>query len=263
MEENIQKESSASCRILITNDDGIQAKGLHSLVSYVCDMGEVLVVAPDSARSGQSGAITSNVPLRMECVGEEENVRYYTCSGTPVDCVKLALHCFPDFRPDLVLSGINHGSNSSINIFYSGTMGAALEGCIAGIPSIGFSLLTHDADADFLPSRDYVRKICKMVIDKGLPPMVCLNVNIPVGEIMGLKVCRQARGYWSEEYRPCVDADGKEVYWLTGYYVNVDTDADDTDEAALAQSFISIVPSTCDQTAHWSVSSLQKLVEKE
>lgn len=236
-------------RILLTNDDGIGAKGLHFLADCVSDLGDVRVVAPDRPRSGQSGAITSGVALGVSRVAAFSGAECYTCNGTPVDCVKLALHVFPDSRPNLILSGINHGSNSGISIFYSGTMGAVLEGCVVGIPAVGFSLLSHDADADFSVCRDEVRRLVTQVLRRGLPDGVCLNVNFPVLPARGIRVCRQARGYWTEEYEWRTGSDGREGYFLTGHFVNVEPDAVDTDEYCLAQGYASVVPCTCDQTA--------------
>ena len=248
-------------RILIANDDGIGAKGLRSLVDYVSDLGDIRVVAPDSARSGQSGAITSGVPLFLEKIDSFSGAEFYACNGTPVDCVKSALHAFSEFRPDLILSGINHGSNAGVSILYSGTMGAVLEGCVVNIPSVGFSLLSHDADADFSPCRDYVRRIVTRVLSSGLPDGVCLNVNFPVQPIRGLRVCRQARGYWSEEYELRVGEKGREGYFLTGHFVNTEPEATDTDEYFLANLYVSVVPCLCDQTAYGKIAEISSFFD--
>ncbi|MCD8287404.1 MAG: 5'/3'-nucleotidase SurE [Porphyromonadaceae bacterium] len=257
------KERTASShrpKILITNDDSIDAKGLHALVSYVSAFGEIRVVAPDRARSGQSGAITTKTPLSVQEVRRSDEALFYTCNGTPVDCVKLALHIFRDFRPDLILSGINHGSNAGISILYSGTMGAVLEGCVVGIPSIGFSLLSYEPDADFLPCRPYVEALVAKVLAEGLPQGVCLNVNFPLSP-QGMRVCRQAPGYWTDEYEGCPTAEGKTEYFLTGRFVNIEPEAVDTDEYFLTQGFASVVPCTCDQTAYKEMSRISTLIE--
>lgn len=248
-------------RILITNDDGIGAKGLRFLLSCVADMGRVRVVAPDSHRSGQSGAITSGVPLTLQPVAPVLGVECYSCNGTPVDCVKLSLHVFPEWRPDIILSGINHGSNSGISIFYSGTMGAVLEGCVVGIPSVGFSSLSHDPDADFSSCRDQVRQVVARVLRVGLPESVCLNVNFPTQPSLGLRVCRQAPGYWTEEYEWRTGRDGREGYFLTGHFVNTEPDAEDTDEYFLARGYTSVVPCTCDQTAYRAMPAVAALCD--
>ena len=258
--ENKRGETPRRPRILITNDDGIGAKGIHRLASYIADMGEVRVVAPDSARSGQSGAVSIGVPLRLTLREQTGEAAFYSCNGTPVDCVKLALHSFKDFRPDLILSGINHGHNAAVSILYSGTMGAVLEGCVVGIPSIGFSLCSHDADADFEPSREIVREVVRRVLSAGLPPRVCLNVNIPIEPIRGLQVCRQAHGHWTEEYDTRRDADGQESYWLSGYFINKEPGARDTDEYWLSQGYVTVVPCTHDQTAHASLPDIGRLL---
>lgn len=261
MNPRMAKERDARPRILISNDDGVSAKGLRRLVEFVKELGEILVVAPDAARSGQSGAISACKPLRITKVDEAENVSYYACNGTPVDCVKLALHCFRDFRPDIVLSGINHGSNSGVSVLYSGTMGVAQEGCVVGIPSIGFSLLSHDADADFEPCREIVCDITRRVLTEGLPPLVCLNVNIPTTPIQGVRVCRQARGYWSEEFelRP-MTGENADAYWLTGHFVNTEPNAPDTDEYLLSKGYVSVVPCCCDMTAYADLSYIQSVI---
>lgn len=252
-------DSASRPRILITNDDGIGAKGLRFLVDCVSDLADVRVVAPDRPRSGQSGAITSGVPLALTPVANFAGAECYTCNGTPVDCVKLSLHVFPDSRPQLILSGINHGSNSGISIFYSGTMGAVLEGCVVGIPAVGFSLLSHDPDADFSVCRDEVRRLVMQVLQRGLPDGVCLNVNFPLLPARGVRVCRQARGYWTEEYEWRTGADGCEGYFLTGHFVNAEAQAEDTDEYFLAHGYVSVVPCTCDQTAYRAIPLVESL----
>lgn len=237
--------------ILVTNDDGVTAKGINSLVNALRGLGQIVVVAPDGARSGQSGAISSNVPLRLEQLHEEYDLRVFQSNGTPVDCVKLAMHQLLDVKPDLVVSGINHGSNAAVSILYSGTMGAVLEGCVVGVPSVGFSLCSFDADADFSVCDNYIRTIVSDILQRGLEQGVCLNVNFPLTDrFKGMKVCRQASGYWTEEYEHRLDEQGQEVFWLSGYFHNLEPDAEDTDEWALKEGYVSVVPCKIDMTAH-------------
>ncbi len=236
--------------ILVTNDDGVSANGLKTLTEVAKRFGKVTVVAPDGARSGMSKAITVNVPLRIKKVHDAGDIVIYKCSGTPVDCVKLAISEIMNKKPDLVLSGINHGANSSISVLYSGTMGAVKEGCIHEIPSIGFSLCNYAANADFAPSQFFIFRIIRETIQHGLPENVCLNVNIPDGAPLGVKVCRQARGKWVEEFEKRTDPAGKSYYWLTGYYQNFEPEAEDTDEAALKNGFVAVTPVSIDRTSH-------------
>lgn len=244
--------------ILITNDDSIEAPGLHCLVEYVRRLGEVYVVAPAEPRSGQSSAITVGLPLRIkERQSSTEGVRYFVVNGTPVDCVKLALNAIVPRKPDILLSGINHGSNSGNCITYSGTMGAVLEGCMVGIPSVGFSLLHHSLQADFSLSASFVTDITRKVLEEGLPSMVCLNVNIPAKiRPEGIKVCRAAQGYWTEEYKHYLDPNGSPFYMLTGRFVNTEPEATDTDEYWLNRNIISIVPVNPDMSAKNQIESL-------
>ena len=241
--------------ILVTNDDGIEAKGLKELVSVAREFGDVVVISSREAMSGMSHAITIKVPLRVRLVEEEADYKKYLTNGTPVDGVKLAFSSILGRRPDLVLSGINHGSNSSSSILYSGTMAAAMEGAINHIPSIGFSLLDFDPDADFTPSGEVVREVISMVMDKGLPDGICLNVNIPAissEEIKGIRMCSQANGYWKEEFEKRTDPNGQEYYWLTGFFQNREPDGEGagTDEWALKQHYVSVVPINTDLTAY-------------
>ena len=253
--------------ILVVNDDGISASGIRNLIRIMNDFGDVVVVAPNSPQSGKSHAITIEATIRCDKVviddGPQEE---YACSGTPVDCVKLAVNQILDRKPDLCVSGINHGSNSSINAIYSGTMSAALEGALEDIPSVGFSLLDYDHNADFSEAEPYIREIVKRVINNGLDSGVCLNVNIPkslVGKTLkGLKVCRQANANWEEEFEARTDPKGKVYYWLTGKFINYDKGVD-TDEWALANHYISVVPVQFDVTAHSSLSSVNKLLLDE
>ncbi|MBR5323438.1 MAG: 5'/3'-nucleotidase SurE [Muribaculaceae bacterium] len=247
--------------ILITNDDGIEAKGIEFLAKQVAPLGDVVVVAPDSPRSGQSCAITVTKPLQLFKVKEEGNVIYYKTTGTPVDCIKLAINDVLERRPDMILSGINHGSNSGVSTMYSGTMGAAYEGAILGIPSVGFSLCDHSPSADFTPCAEVVNKVCKAVLKNGLPASVCLNVNVPVGvEIKGIKVCKQAMGYWTEEYNKIVDSNNQVSYSLTGHFVNTSPKDSTTDEDLLTQGYITIVPTSCDRTATSVISYVENIL---
>ncbi len=246
--------------ILVTNDDGITAPGIQALVEVMKEIGEVVVVAPDSPQSGMGHAITINHPLRLDKVEYHGEVLGYQSSGTPVDCVKLAIDKILHRKPDLLVSGINHGSNSSINVIYSGTMSAAMEGGIEGIPSIGFSLGHYSMDADFGPSKKYVKEISEMVLKHGLPDDTLLNVNIPYlkkGEIKGIKVCRQAIAKWQEEFDERMDPNRRKYYWLTGKFENFDN-GEDTDEWALANGYVSVVPVQFDFTAHHAISHLNK-----
>lgn len=238
--------------ILITNDDGVHAKGINSLIDFLTGIANIVVVAPDGPRSGMSGAITSTHPIRNQLLKEDKDsgITIYTCTGTPVDCIKLGISEILGYNPDLVVSGINHGSNANICVHYSGTMGAALEGCIFGIPSIGYSLLSHHPEADFSMARELIRKLSADVLEKGLPKGICLNVNIPTGELKGAKVCRQASGRWVEEFIKSKDGQNKDVFWLTGHFSNAEPDAIDTDEYLLQEGYASIVPEKIDLTAY-------------
>lgn len=250
--------------ILITNDDGIQAKGLNSLVDMLREIGDIVVVAPDAPRSGQSSAISSESPLRVTPVADQPGYRAYKTNGTPVDCIKLAVNQILRKRPHLIVSGINHGSNAGACIIYSGTMGAVLEGCLIGIPSVGFSLCSHDSNADFSSCQKVIKNTCRQILGNGLPDQVCLNVNIPVvPTIQGIRICRQAKGYWTEEYDHRVDPHGRDYYWLTGRFINLEPDSPDTDEWALANGYISIVPCTTDLTAREILPDIAYLIEKK
>ena len=235
--------------ILVTNDDGINALGIKSLAEYLMPLGDVVVVAPDGARSGQSAALTVNVPLRMALVEGREGYKSFKTTGTPVDCIKLALNVLFADRPDLIVSGINHGSNSGVSVIYSGTMGAVFEGIVQGIPSIGFSLCSFDADADFSVCRAVVEELCTRALAHGMPQDMGLNVNIPpTNELRGMKLCRAARGRWTAEYDSRIDPIGRPYYWLTGYFDNAEPDATDTDEYVMSQNYASVVPVTPDRS---------------
>lgn len=244
--------------IFITNDDGYQSGGITALIDSVRGLGKIVVVAPDGPRSGMSGAITSSVPIRVHQIRKEEDLEIYTCTGTPVDCVKLGISEIMDRKPDLLLSGINHGSNASICVHYSGTLGATIEGCIFKVPSIGLSLLDHHPDADFTIAKKIARVISEQILERGLPVGTCLNVNIPQGDsVKGIMVCRQTAGQWVEEFKRSEDGARKKVYWLTGYFQNDEPDDETTDEWALAAGFAAIVPLKIDLTDHDFISSLK------
>jgi len=245
--------------ILVTNDDGIDAPGIKVLTELMAEIGDVVVFAPAFPQSGMSNALTVAAPIRFSKVDERKNVVRYSCTGTPTDCVKLALHeVFKGRKPDLLVSGINHGSNAAINVIYSGTMGAAFEGCASGIPSVGFSICDHSWDVDFEQLKPFVLEIVKMVLANGLPERVCLNVNAPVGEIKGMKTVRQCKGFWTQEFEKREDPRGVgSYYWLTGYFHNQEPEATDTDEWALANGYVSIVPTRVDMTDYNSISDLK------
>ncbi len=239
--------------ILVTNDDGIHARGLEALIEVVRPYGKVFVIAPEEGQSGMSHAITVKTPIRVRKVHEEKGLVKYSSNGTPVDCVKLAVNKLLDRKPDLIVSGINHGSNSSASVIYSGTMAAAIEGCINGIPSIGFSLLDYSPDANFSSIHKYVIEIMEIALEKGIPEGICLNVNFPVNtyhKIKGIRVCKQSRGVWREEFDQRTDPQNRDYYWLTGEFHNLDPDSPDTDEWALNNNFISIVPVHTDLTSY-------------
>lgn len=245
--------------ILVTNDDGITAPGLRALIEVMKELGDVVVVAPDSPQSGMGHAITINSTLFVEKIKVDKGMqKEYSCSGTPVDCVKLAVKEIIGRRPDLCVSGINHGANSSINVIYSGTMSAALEAGIEGIPAIGFSLCDYNWNADFESSKLHVKTITENVLKFGLPNGVVLNVNIPnlnEKEIKGIKICRQAKANWEEEFDKRKNPQGRDYYWLTGKFVNLDK-GEDTDEWALEHGYVSVVPVQFDLTAHHAIQHL-------
>ena len=238
--------------ILITNDDGYRSGGICALTSLAREFGDVVVFAPAQNSSGLAHSFTGSRPLRVDTVSEEEGCKVYSCEGTPVDCVKLALDFFCPRRPDLVLSGINHGSNSSINVLYSGTMGAVIEAAVSGYNAIGFSLLDFRPDADFTPTLPYIMEIVAQVLKDGLPDQVALNVNIPVpkdGKIKGMRYCRQSRAQWLDSYEKRVDPRGRPYFWLSGRF-ECDDAGPETDQWALENGYVSIVPTTTDFTAY-------------
>ncbi len=242
-------------KILVTNDDGITSPGIKALIIEMMKLGEVIVVAPDSPQSGMGHAITIDNVLRLEKVTLFDGVESYECSGTPVDCVKVAVDKIIKGKPDLCVSGINHGSNSSINVIYSGTMSAAMEAAIEGICAVGFSYLNYSHDADLRLPAKVAYEVAKQVLKNGLPKNVLLNVNIPdvtLTKYKGLRVCRQAVAKWEEEFTERIDPRGRKYYWLTGKFANYDK-GDDTDEWALANGYSSIVPVQFDLTAHHAI----------
>ncbi len=247
--------------ILVVNDDGITAPGIIALIAVAKEFGDVVVVAPNKPQSGTGHSITMDSTLHVNKVAIE-GVTAYACNGTPVDCVKIAVNKLLGRKPDLIVSGINHGSNSSINVIYSGTMSAALEGSLEKIPSIGFSLLNHSIDADFSAAQKYVRQIINHVLKNKFSKELCLNVNIPNLKeeyIAGIKVCRQAKGNWQEEYDERKDPMGRTYYWLTGNFVSEDS-GNDTDEWALKNNYVSIVPVQPDITDYKILNDL-KIIE--
>jgi len=244
---------------LITNDDGIFAPGLRKLIETMRPLGNVVVIAPDQPMSGVGHSITVRHPLRLHLIAEEDGYMEFSCSGTPVDCVKLGEQVVFKKKPDLVVSGINHGSNASVNVVYSGTMRAVLESAISGVPSIGFSLLDYSHQADLSSCGPVVSQIAKAVLSNGLPDGVCLNVNIPAvngHEIRGLKVCRQGRSKWVEEFDIRTDPHKREYYWLTGYFETLEEN-EDTDQWALQNNYVSVVPVHFDLTAHYALDTIK------
>ncbi|WP_422349123.1 5'/3'-nucleotidase SurE [Flagellimonas sp.] len=243
--------------ILVTNDDGITAPGLRSLISVMKEIGEVVVVAPDSPQSGMGHAITIDSTLysKQVIIDQKEGAPLeYSCSGTPADCVKLALQELLDRKPDICVSGINHGSNASINVIYSGTMSAAIEAGIEGIPAIGFSLCDYSWEANFEHTSKSIKKIVTEALLHGIPKGTVLNVNFPKTdkEPNGIKVCRQARANWKEQFDKRTSPTGKDYYWLSGEFELLDK-GQDTDEWALSQGFVSVVPTQFDLTAHHAI----------
>lgn len=248
--------------ILVSNDDGITSRGILNLVETMMELGDVLVVAPDSPQSGMGHAITVGDTLRLEESFLFKGARAYECSGTPADCVKMARHFVlkGDRQPDIVVSGINHGSNTSISVLYSGTMSAAIEAAIEGTPAIGFSLCDYSHKADFSHTRDIVRKVTSQVLAKGLPKGVALNVNIPAKRnepIKGIRICRQANAKWVEEFDQRSDPNGRRYYWMVGSFVNFDK-GEDNDEWAIANNYVSVVPCQFDLTAHQAIPGLNE-----
>jgi 5'-nucleotidase len=250
--------------ILVCNDDGITSRGIRTLVEEMSKLGEVVVVAPDSPQSGMGHAITIGETLRLISNNIFEGIKAYECSGTPADCVKLAKHhVLQDRVPDLVVSGVNHGSNTSVSVLYSGTMSAAIEAAIEGLPAIGFSLCDYNHDAEIEHIRPFLYQIAKTVIDNGLDLGISLNVNFPAytkETIKGIKICRQANAKWQEEFDQRIDPQGRPYFWLTGQFINNDL-KEDTDEWAIQNNYVSIVPCQHDLTAYQSLSQLNDIFE--
>ena len=248
--------------ILVTNDDGIQANGIRLLIETVKSLGKVVVVAPDSPQSAKSHSISTINPVAIQKISESENYLEYSCSGTPVDCVKIAIHEILERKPDLIVSGINHGTNSSVSVLYSGTMAAAIEGSLNGISSIGFSVNNYQHDADFTPALPFVKEISEFVLKTGLEYGISLNVNFPdvtTQTINGLKVCRACEGTWEEKFVNANEPHGRHAYWLTGKFRNMEPDATDTDEYFINQGFASIVPIKADFNAYNQIQGLKGL----
>jgi 5'-nucleotidase len=246
--------------ILVTNDDGITAPGIQNLVEAVKDLGKIVVVAPDKPQSGMGHAITIGVPLRLNKVNFSDDIEAYQCTGTPVDCVKLAVDKILHSKPDICISGINHGANHSINVIYSGTMSAAVEAAIESIPAIGFSLLDYSLEADFTASRKYARMIVEQLLKTPPQKHTVLNVNIPIArpsEIKGIKICRQAYAKYEEDFIERTDPHGRKYYWLTGEFVNFDK-GKDTDVWALANNYVSVVPVQFDLTHYIQKEEFEK-----
>ena len=251
--------------ILLTNDDGLYAAGLKTLLEVMEEFGKVVLISTTESMSGMSQALTVKTPLRVKLLEENDKHRIYACNGTPTDSVKIAINQLLERMPDWVVSGINHGANASVSVLYSGTMAAAIEGCLYGITSVGFSLNNFSPAADFSACRKYIRIVMKMVSKESLPPGVCLNVNIPKAQkddIKGIKVCRQAKGNWREEFEKRKDPMGKTYYWLTGVFMNHEPESTDTDEWALANNYVSVVPVSVDMTAHWFIDKLKAKFKK-
>lgn len=237
--------------ILVSNDDSYTAKGVHALIDHLLPYGDVVAVCPEYPQSGQSMALTVNTPLRITRLDDYHGAQMYMVSGSPVDCVKLSMHYILGRRPDLVCTGINHGSNSAVNVLYSGTMGAAMEGCTFGIPSIGFSLTDHHPDADFTPCFKAIDTLVPLVLKHGLPENICLNVNVPniPGIPAEMRLAVPCRGHWNDEYKEYTDPHGRKFYWLTGKFENEEPDNELTDEWCLAHGIISVVPVSIGRTA--------------
>ena len=248
--------------ILITNDDSVNAKGIRSLIQTAKQFGRVVVVAPDKAQSGMGHAITINHPLRLHRVDLFDGVESYACSGTPVDCVKLAIYEVLKCKPDLLLSGINHGENTSTNVLYSGTMSAAIEGAMEGIHSIGFSLADYASDADFSACQPFIEKIIIKTLDSGLAANTCLNVNFPnlsIDKIKGVRICSQAHAFWADRFDKRLDQFGNPYFWLTGDFAEVNP-KENTDLEALKNGYVSIVPTHFDLTNYQAIKTLEDWV---
>lgn len=247
--------------LLISNDDGVDAPGINFLIDTLRDYADILVMAPDSARSGFSCSITSKEPLTYKVLREEKGLTVCSCSGTPTDCVKMALNLFPERRPDLIIGGINHGDNSSVNAHYSGTMGVAIEGALQGYPSVAFSLCDHSYDANFEPLRPYLIDFMFKAITISMPPFTCLNINFPKCEkFKGTKICRMAKSRWQKETSEQTHPWGQKYYWLVGENIELEPEAEDTDRWALFHDYIAVTPTTLDVTAHNLINVLREVM---
>ncbi|MDH6307015.1 5'-nucleotidase [Parabacteroides sp. PF5-5] len=247
--------------ILITNDDGVNAKGIKELTECLRDLGDLVIFAPDGPRSGMSSAITSLIPIKYKQLCKENGLVVYSCTGTPVDCVKLAVNDVLDRKPDLIVSGINHGGNMAICVHYSGTMGAAIEGCTLGIPSIGISLTDHAEDADFSECCRLGRKLARRVLKEGLPSGTYLNLNVPnIPHVKEIKVCQQAAGRFVNEYMRSENASGEAVYWLTGSFENAKPIHPEGDTSALDRGYASLVPCKIDVTDYDYLQKLTSII---
>jgi 5'-nucleotidase len=247
--------------ILITNDDGLYATGLRTLIEVMEEFGKVVLVSTQESMSGMSMALTVKTPLRVKLLEETDRRKVYTCNGTPTDSIKLAVNQLLERKPDWVVSGINHGANASVSVLYSGTMAAAIEGCLYGIDSVGFSMSDFSRTADFSICRKFIRIVMLKLTEMTLPKGICLNVNIPSvpeNEIKGIKICRQSKGNWKEEFEKRKDPMGRTYYWLTGMFQNQEPESTDTDEWALANNYVSIVPVSVDMTAHAYIDTLKE-----
>lgn len=243
---------------LLSNDDGVTAPGLRFLIEALRPIADILVVAPDGPRSGFSCSITAKDPLHIRQVSHEEGLQVYACSGTPVDCVKMALNLFPERKPDLVVGGINHGDNSSVNAHYSGTMGVAIEGALQGYPAIAFSLCDHSPNADFTPLKPYLADLCLKALSLHLPPFTCLNVNFPKATAFeGIRICRMAHSRWIKEVEHRQHPWGGNYYWLVGENLELEPEAEDTDRWALAHNYVAITPTSLDVTDYRLIESLR------
>lgn len=245
--------------ILIANDDGYRARGFYKLIELMRKIGEVVAISTEKPMSGQSHSITNHEPLRVYLADQDVDYKLYVCTGRPVDCIKIGYRFTDGRMPDLVVSGINHGSNASSNVIYSGTMGAALEACMDGVPAIGFSVDSYSSNASFDHIDYYVDTIARRVLKEGLPKGVCLNVNMPKKSdepIKDVKICRQAKGRWSQTFEQRVDPFGRDYYWLTGYFIEEDESVD-TDLYAIKNNYIAVVPTMFDMTSYSSMEMLK------
>ena len=250
--------------ILISNDDGWQAKGINELIDMLRHLGDIIVCAPDGPRSGQACAFSATTPLMLTQRHQEEGIEIWSCNGTPVDCVKLALAEVCPRRPDIVIGGINHGDNASVNTHYSGTMGVTMEGCMKYLPSVAFSLCDYRADADFAPLRPYIVDITRRVLESGLPHGICLNVNFPLtadNSYKGVKICRMSFGSWYNETMKYHHPRGYDYWWMVGHYRNDEPEATDTDRWALDHGYVAITPTKMDVTAHEYIEEFKQKME--